>query len=199
MKSDLDVARARAADLLDVAHSHGAQLKKSSGEWIGPCPACGGSDRFSINIKNSRLELPRLRRRRRHRSGNAPRRLNFRRSRASSWRRRGHSGRREPTPERSPRGRRGRNSGSRKRRPKRRGTPGARQRSSPACSRSSARQAKTYLRDVRRIDVSHWAIRRALRTSRRSAGPSGPTSINPTPTSRSTNSTANGSARSSRS
>ena len=52
MKSDLDVARARAADLLDVAHSHGAQLKKSSGEWIGRCPACGGSDRFSINIKN---------------------------------------------------------------------------------------------------------------------------------------------------
>ena len=51
MKSDLDVARAKAADLLDVARSHGAQLKKSSGEWIGPCPACGGSDRFSINPK----------------------------------------------------------------------------------------------------------------------------------------------------
>lgn len=51
MKSDLDVARARAADLLEVAHSHGAQLKKSSGEWIGPCPACGGSDRFSIKPK----------------------------------------------------------------------------------------------------------------------------------------------------
>ena len=51
MKPDLDVARAKAADLLDVARSHGAQLKKSSSEWIGPCPACGGSDRFSINPK----------------------------------------------------------------------------------------------------------------------------------------------------
>ena len=51
MKPDLDVARARTADILDVALSHGAQLKKSSGEWIGPCPVCGGSDRFSINPK----------------------------------------------------------------------------------------------------------------------------------------------------
>ena len=58
---------------------------------------------------------------------------------------------------------------------------------------------ETYLRDVRSIDVSHWAIRRALedvddaRLVRARLLPSGD------PQSRSTNSTANGSAPSSRS
>ena len=36
MKPDLDVAQAKAADLLEVAYRHGARLKKSSGEWVGP-------------------------------------------------------------------------------------------------------------------------------------------------------------------
>ena len=71
----------------------------------------------------------------------------------------------------------------------------AARRSSPACSRSRARRARLYLRDVRKIDVSHWAIRQALedvetlgwceRVYFRDR--------------RATSSTANGSARSSRS
>lgn len=43
--------RAADADILDVALRKpvSAKLKKRSREWIGPCPACGGDDRFAIN------------------------------------------------------------------------------------------------------------------------------------------------------
>jgi hypothetical protein len=41
------VQRARDADILDVASMLGANLRKSgSGEMVGPCPSCGGEDRF---------------------------------------------------------------------------------------------------------------------------------------------------------
>src|SRR4051794_7422606 len=42
--------RAADADILDVAKSIGAVLKRTGGrEYVGPCPACGGTDRFSVN------------------------------------------------------------------------------------------------------------------------------------------------------
>lgn len=41
--------RANEADLLQTAQSFGAQLKRTGAEWVGPCPGCGGKDRFSIN------------------------------------------------------------------------------------------------------------------------------------------------------
>lgn len=43
--------RAAEAEILDVAQGAqvGAKLKKRSREWVGPCPACGGTDRFSVN------------------------------------------------------------------------------------------------------------------------------------------------------
>ena len=43
--------RRRRADILDMAWRLGlrARLKRCGGEWIGPCPSCGGRDRFSIN------------------------------------------------------------------------------------------------------------------------------------------------------
>jgi RecA-family ATPase len=45
-------ADARAADILAVAQSLGARLKSAAtAELAGPCPACGGEDRFSINVK----------------------------------------------------------------------------------------------------------------------------------------------------
>lgn len=51
--SDLDfdqwVAEARAADLAGAAARYGARLKRSGRELVGPCPVCGGVDRFSIN------------------------------------------------------------------------------------------------------------------------------------------------------
>lgn len=44
------VARGRAADMVAAAERLGAKLKKASHEWVGPCPSCGGDDRFSINL-----------------------------------------------------------------------------------------------------------------------------------------------------
>jgi hypothetical protein len=43
------VDQARACDMIKVAEAHGADLRKSSGEYVGPCPVCGaGHDRFAI-------------------------------------------------------------------------------------------------------------------------------------------------------
>ena len=47
------VERARAADIFDAAKRCGARLKKAgAGEWVGPCPACGGTDRFGVNTRD---------------------------------------------------------------------------------------------------------------------------------------------------
>jgi hypothetical protein len=45
-------ADAKRVDILAIAQKHGARLKKNgTAEWTGPCPLCGGDDRFSINVK----------------------------------------------------------------------------------------------------------------------------------------------------
>lgn len=45
-------ARAREADILQIAQALGAKIKRAGAvEWAGPCPACGGTDRFSINTR----------------------------------------------------------------------------------------------------------------------------------------------------
>lgn len=46
---DAWVEEARGVDLLAYARSRSPQIKKQGAEWIGPCPACGGRDRFSIS------------------------------------------------------------------------------------------------------------------------------------------------------
>jgi hypothetical protein len=38
-------------DILSIAVRLGAKLTRSGNEYIGPCPVCGGLDRFSINAK----------------------------------------------------------------------------------------------------------------------------------------------------
>lgn len=43
--------KALQADILAEAVARGAKLKRAGREWTGPCPACGGTDRFSINIQ----------------------------------------------------------------------------------------------------------------------------------------------------
>ena len=43
------VAVARSADILAEAQARGASLRRAGSEYIGPCPACGGRDRFGIN------------------------------------------------------------------------------------------------------------------------------------------------------
>jgi hypothetical protein len=45
------IADAKAVNILQVAQSLGARLEKAgAAEWVGPCPVCGGTDRFSINV-----------------------------------------------------------------------------------------------------------------------------------------------------
>jgi hypothetical protein len=48
---DPRLAEARAKPISDIAARLGlhAALKRASHEWVGPCPACGGRDRFQLN------------------------------------------------------------------------------------------------------------------------------------------------------
>lgn len=42
----------RVADIVEIAVCVGARLKRvTATEWVGPCPACSGTDRFSVNTK----------------------------------------------------------------------------------------------------------------------------------------------------
>jgi hypothetical protein len=53
-RSDWDqwIQSAKEYDPLVVAQALGASLKRTgTNEWAGPCPACGGRDRFSINTR----------------------------------------------------------------------------------------------------------------------------------------------------
>lgn len=43
------VADAKRVDLQGLAERYGAKLRRTGSELVGPCPACGGEDRFSIN------------------------------------------------------------------------------------------------------------------------------------------------------
>lgn len=43
------INKAREADILEEALARGAILRRTGGEHVGPCPLCGGTDRFSIN------------------------------------------------------------------------------------------------------------------------------------------------------
>lgn len=40
---------AEGIDLAELIRGRGHKLKRQGREWIGPCPRCGGTDRFSIN------------------------------------------------------------------------------------------------------------------------------------------------------
>jgi putative DNA primase/helicase len=46
--------KAEESPLLTVAQMFGAKLKRHGTEWTGPCPYCGGKDRFSINAAKSK-------------------------------------------------------------------------------------------------------------------------------------------------
>ena len=52
MAIDADTIRAARGMLIEhVAEQHGLRLRRSGAERIGPCPVCGGTDRFSVNIR----------------------------------------------------------------------------------------------------------------------------------------------------
>jgi putative DNA primase/helicase len=42
-------ARADECDLYETAIKYNAVLKRAGREWIGPCPECGGTNRFAVN------------------------------------------------------------------------------------------------------------------------------------------------------
>ena len=201
MFSEDELHQARAVSVLEIAERHGAKLRKQGAEHHGACPVCGGHDRFMVWPSKNRwhcrgcgvggdaiaFEM--------HVSGS---------SFADAVRTligedAGTQQRRELTPEQIA-------ARTMREAERKRAEAEEQARNAASAARIVARlqpvigtPGEAYLRDVRKIDVGHWAIRRALRTSRRSAGASGPTSTSPTPASRSTSSTANGSARSSRS
>ena len=52
-----EIDRSQAVNLADIAIEHGMVLKRSGGEFVGPCPRCGGTDRFAINPKK-RSSIP---------------------------------------------------------------------------------------------------------------------------------------------
>jgi phage/plasmid primase-like uncharacterized protein len=43
------IDHARQVDILAGAQRYGAKLKRCGSEYAGPCPVCGGRDRFSVN------------------------------------------------------------------------------------------------------------------------------------------------------
>src|ERR1700722_19095268 len=50
MFSEDERHQARSVSVLEIAERHGAKLKRSGRELIGPCPVCGGVDRFAIRL-----------------------------------------------------------------------------------------------------------------------------------------------------
>src|SRR5262249_16810052 len=51
---DLDtIERARAVNLISLAQHYGAKLSRRGAEYVGPCPRCGGDDRFAIHPAKS--------------------------------------------------------------------------------------------------------------------------------------------------
>lgn len=45
------VAEARAVGVLDELGRRGVSLKRAGSEMVGPCPVCGGRDRFSVHMR----------------------------------------------------------------------------------------------------------------------------------------------------
>jgi hypothetical protein len=48
---DRYIARARTVPIEDIISERGIKLRRSGGELIGPCPNCGGDDRFAVNLR----------------------------------------------------------------------------------------------------------------------------------------------------
>jgi hypothetical protein len=164
MFSQDELHQARSVPALKVAERHAAKLKKSGAEWIGPCPHCGGVDRFSVrpdkNIWNCRgcgiggdaiaLEM--------HLSGGAF----VDAVRALIGEDAGTPSRRQPTPEEIT---------ARERREAERKQTEAEEQARNAAGAAKiltrlqpiiGTPGEVYLGSVRKIDVSHWAIRRVL-------------------------------------
>ena len=161
MFSDDELDQARA---VPIAERHGAGLKRSGRELIGPCPHCGGVDRFSINTKKNLWHC--------RGCGVGGDAIAFETHfydysfvdavKALIGQDAGTPNRRQPTPEEI--------AARAAREAERRREEAAEQaRNASSVTRIIARlqpvigtPGETYLRDVRTIDVSHPAVRRVL-------------------------------------
>jgi hypothetical protein len=160
-----ELHQARAVPVLGIAERHGARLKKSGSRHEGPCLVCGGDDRFwltpalnawgcrACNVRGGPIDLE----------------MHLSRSRfpdavrALIGKDAGTSSRRQPTPEEI---------AAREAREaeRRRAEAEERARNEMSAGKIRARlqpvigtPGETYLRDVRKIDVNFWPIRRALK------------------------------------
>jgi hypothetical protein len=164
MFSEDELHQARSVSVLKTAEDHGAKLKPAGRERVGPCRICGGVDRFAVwpakNIWNCRgcatggdaiaLEM--------HLSGvtfgDAVRTLIGQDA--------GTSTRRQPTPEEIA-ARTAREAERRQAEAEEQARNEASAAKIVACLEPIAgTPGEAYLRDVRKIDVRHWAIRRTL-------------------------------------
>jgi hypothetical protein len=159
-----ELDQARAVPVREIAERHGARLKKSDSQYEGACPVCGGVDRFWLtpalnawgcrgcNVRGDAIALER------HLSSSS-----FSDAvRALIGQDAGTPSRRQPTSEEI---------AAREAREaeRKRVEAEVRARNEMSAAKILARlqpaagtPGETYLRDVRFIDVSHWAIRRAL-------------------------------------
>lgn len=159
-----ELAQARVVSVLEIAQRHGAKLKRSGKQHEGPCPVCGGVDRFwvvaSLNVGGCRgcefrgdaiaLEM--------HLSGGSF----VDAVRVLIGQDAGTTKRRQPTAEEI----RAREAREAERRQKEAAEAA---RNAMSAAKIIARlqpvadtPGEVYLRDTRCIDVSHWAIRRVL-------------------------------------
>jgi putative DNA primase/helicase len=162
--SEDELHQARSISVLEIAERHGAQLKKSGREYAGPCPLCGGVDRFSVrtdkNVWNCRgcdkggdaidLEM--------HLSGSSF--VNA--VRALIGKDAGTTNRRQPTPEEI-RARETREAERRQAQAEEQArNAGSAARIVASLQPVAGTPGEAYLRDTRKIDIDHWAVRRAL-------------------------------------
>ena len=158
-----ELDRARAVPVLELAEHHGVKLKKQGAEHHGACPVCGGRDRFALLAKNrwhcrgcgvggDAIKFQT------HVNG-----LSFVDAvKALIGEDAGTPNRRQPTPEE--------NAARMTREAERRRVEAEeQQRNASSVAKIIAQlqplagtPGETYLRDVRKIDVNHWAVRRAL-------------------------------------
>ena len=199
--SEDELHQARATPVLEIAKEHGAKLKRSGKQHEGPCPVCrDGDDRFwvvpSLNVAGCRgcdfrgdaiaLEM--------HLSGSSF--VDAVRALIGAGRRNANA---TPTDGRGDccaAGEGSRTKAGRGRRAATQGNERGADRRSIAADRGHARRDLSARRSQNRCEPLGDQARR-WRMSRRSAGASASISISPTRRSRSTNSTANGSAPSS--
>jgi CHC2 zinc finger len=162
--SEDELHQARTTPVLEIAKEHGAKLRRSGKQYEGPCPVCGGDNRFwvvpSLNVAGCRicdfrgdaiaLEM--------HLSGSSF----VDAVRALIGQDAGTPTRRQPTAEEIA-ARLAREAEQKRAEAEDQARKEMSAARIIACLQPVAgTPGETYLRNVRRIDVSHWAVKRAL-------------------------------------